>query len=52
MVVTPAGTNSYEVTVASSTGNVFSIERQADSTVDLTCTTAGTAGCPGNGRWD
>lgn len=52
LVVTPAGTDSYEVTVASTTGNVFSIERQTDSTVDLTCTTVSTAGCPSDGRWD
>lgn len=44
--------NTYEVTVASTTGNVFSIERQTNSTTDLTCTTASTAGCPANGRWD
>ena len=41
----------YKVTVTSLTGNAFSIQRKSDGTTDLTCTFAGTAGCPASGRW-
>jgi type IV pilus assembly protein PilA len=55
-VTVPAGggdtTNkSYKVSVTSATGNVFSITRHDNGTTALTCTTAGTAGCPTGGNW-
>ena len=55
-VTVPAGgadttTNSYKVSVTSSTGNVFSITRHDNGTTSLTCTTGGTAGCPTGGVW-
>jgi type IV pilus assembly protein PilA len=43
---------SYVIAVTSDTGNVFTITRHDDSTVDLTCTDDGTAGCPTGGEWD
>jgi type IV pilus assembly protein PilA len=43
---------SYKITVNSDTGNTFSVTRLDDSTVDLTCTDEGTAGCPSDGFWD
>jgi len=46
----PAG-SSYKVSVTANTGNVFSIERSNAGSTALTCTTAGTAGCPSNGNW-
>jgi type II secretion system protein G len=50
LTVTPNGAGTgYTVSVASETTNVFSITRNADGTVDYTCTAAGTAGCPGSG---
>src|SRR6266480_4522161 len=59
-VTVPAGggdtsSKSYKVSVTSSTGNVFSITRHDNGTTALTCTAAGTAGCPGTsggtGNW-
>ena len=55
-VTVPAGgadtsNNSYQVSVTSSTGNVFSITRHDNGTTSLTCTTGGTAGCPTGGVW-
>ena len=55
-VTVPAGgadtTNkSYKVSVTSQTGNVFSITRHDNGTTSLTCTNAGTAGCPTGGNW-
>ena len=55
-VAVPAGgadtsNKSYKVSVTSSTGNVFSITRHDDGTTSLTCTNAGTAGCPTGGSW-
>lgn len=44
--------NSYTVSVASETSNVFSINRAAAGTTTLTCTVAGRDGCPTGGRWD
>lgn len=41
----------YKITVESSTGNKFSIERNASSETSLTCTTKGNAGCPPSGEW-
>lgn len=41
----------YVVTVESSTGNKFSIERKASSQTFLTCTEKGKAGCPPSGEW-
>ena len=51
--VVAAGVDTYEVAVTSegSASNVFSIERLGDGTTDLTCTTAGTDGCPSGGNW-
>ena len=52
LTVTPgAGGDSYAVSVASETTNVFTITRNDDGTVDLTCTTGGEAGCPTGGDW-
>lgn len=45
-------TNSYKVTVTSSTGNTFSVERQAAGTFLYKCTVASASnrgGCPGTG---
>ena len=36
----------YKVTVTSSTGNAFSIQRNANGTTVLSCTPANTDGCP------
>src|SRR5205809_8077939 len=49
-VTVPAGgadttTNSYKVSVTSSTGNVFSITRHDHGTTSLNCTHGGTARC-------
>ena len=41
----------YTVTVASITGNTFSITRRSDGTKDMTCTFPNTGGCPANGQW-
>lgn len=43
--------SSYTVTARSETGNEFSITRNSDGTTELTCTTAGSAGCPESGEW-
>lgn len=43
---------SYTVRVTSDTANTFDITRNADGTTDLTCATAGDAGCPSDGTWD
>ena len=52
LTVNPAATDTtYKVNVTSATGNVFSIARAANGTTALTCTTAGTAGCPTGGNW-
>jgi len=45
------GGKGYKVTVESSTGNKFSIERNEKSETFLTCTKAGNAGCPPSGEW-
>jgi type IV pilus assembly protein PilA len=52
----PGGTGSpgtgYRVTVASTTGHTFSIDRAADGTTTYTCTpTTGAGGCPSGGDW-
>jgi type IV pilus assembly protein PilA len=49
----PVGTKGegYKITVESSTGNTFSIERNAESQTLLTCATKGKAGCPPSGEW-
>lgn len=50
-VVSTADT--YTVTVDSeNTPNDFSISRAANGTVTLTCTVAGSDGCPTGGNWD
>jgi type IV pilus assembly protein PilA len=43
--------STYEVQVASATGNTFKISRAANGTTSLTCATGGTAGCPTGGNW-
>lgn len=43
--------DSFTVRVQSSTGNSFDITRNSTGTTDLTCATAGTGGCPGDGTW-
>ena len=47
---TSAGTG-YTVTATSSTGNTFSITRDANGQTTFDCTTHGTAGCPSDGNW-
>jgi type IV pilus assembly protein PilA len=48
--------DTYTVTVTSETENVFNIARLDTGETELTCTDAGTAGCPGSGggtgNWD
>jgi hypothetical protein len=41
----------FALTVAASSGNVFTIVRGADPVTVRTCTTAGVRGCPRSGRW-
>jgi len=43
--------DSYRVRVTSDTGNSFDITRNDDGTTDLSCATAGVAGCPEDGSW-
>lgn len=49
--VPSASADSFTVRVQSSTGNSFDITRNGTGTVDLTCATAGEAGCPSDGTW-
>jgi hypothetical protein len=53
LTAAPVGTNGegYKLSVKSATGNVFTIERNAESKTSLTCTTKGKAGCPPSGEW-
>ena len=45
--------DTYTVTVASDNApNTFSISRAGNGTVSLTCTVAGSDGCPTGGNWD
>jgi type IV pilus assembly protein PilA len=44
--------NSFTIRVTSPTGNTFDMVRHADGTITQPCTTAGNAGCPGDGTWD
>jgi type IV pilus assembly protein PilA len=44
--VSNLGQKNYTVTVTSSTGNAFSITRNANGTIVLSCTPANTDGCP------
>jgi type IV pilus assembly protein PilA len=48
--VTAASGDSYNITVDSKTGNVFTIS-EAAGVADRTCTTGGNAGCPSGGKW-
>ena len=54
VAATDAGAG-YEVSVASTTGNVFEISRSgaagSEGQVSYTCTTGGEAGCPTGGDW-
>jgi type IV pilus assembly protein PilA len=47
-----AGTSAtgYTVTVTSKTNNKFNVVEN-NGVANRTCSTAGTAGCPGNGQW-
>lgn len=49
--VDDAGVDSYGISVSSLTGNVFTIDRRADGTSELTCTVAAAYGCPASGTW-
>jgi type II secretion system protein G len=49
--VPAAGHDTYTVRVHSATGNDFEISRLVDGRTTLTCSTAGTAGCPSTGTW-
>ncbi len=49
-VVSSAADN-YEVESESLTGNVFTITKNADGSVDRTCATGGDFGCPTAGDW-
>jgi type IV pilus assembly protein PilA len=44
--------DSFTIRVTSPTGNTFDMVRNANGTIDQPCTTAGNAGCPGDGTWD
>jgi type IV pilus assembly protein PilA len=46
-----AGSDTYELAVTSTTGNVFEIHRAPDGTRDFPCATAGRSGCPASGAW-
>ena len=46
-----AAADSYTVTATSSTGETFSIGRNAAGDTSLTCATAGDGGCPSSGDW-
>ena len=41
----------YVLTLATESGNIFSIQRNGDSTTTRTCTVAGQGGCPPSGLW-
>jgi type IV pilus assembly protein PilA len=49
--VPAVGHDTYTVRVHSATGNDFDISRLVNGSTTLTCTTAGTAGCPDSGTW-
>ena len=51
VAVISATDSEYEVRTNSATGNQFMIERFADGTNELSCTTQGHAGCPSDGIW-
>ena len=46
-----ADKESYVVTVATESGNIFSIQRNGDGTTTATCSVAGQGGCPPSGVW-
>jgi type IV pilus assembly protein PilA len=52
LTVSGISDDEYTVTVASPTGNTFSVERHANGITELSCTLSGTDGCPSDGRWD
>jgi type IV pilus assembly protein PilA len=53
LTVITAAADNYEIQVASEvTGQQFRIARDANGVTTNTCDVDGTAGCPGNGRWD
>lgn len=51
LTVVSADDDGYELRSGSPTGNTFTIERNPDGINELTCTSAGNAGCPSGGSW-
>ena len=49
--VVVAAAENYEITSTSKTGNVFTIVKNDDGTVERTCTDVGEKGCPSDGTW-
>jgi type IV pilus assembly protein PilA len=49
--VTANGTDSYTVKSTSVTGNVFTIKKNTDGSVERSCTATGKYGCPNSGSW-
>jgi type IV pilus assembly protein PilA len=52
IAVVSATDTTFKLTATSDkTNNVFTVEKKDPATVDRTCTTVGTGGCPGDGKW-
>jgi prepilin-type N-terminal cleavage/methylation domain-containing protein len=51
LTVSGVTADQYRVTIASLTGNTFTVKRNGDGTVEFTCTFASTGGCPASGHW-
>jgi hypothetical protein len=49
--VTAAAAGTYTVLGHSSSGNNFTITKNAAGTLVRTCTTTGSGGCPSSGSW-
>jgi type IV pilus assembly protein PilA len=50
--ISTATTSGYTLVGHSASGNSFTISKTgAGNTIDRTCTTTGSGGCPGNGSW-
>lgn len=47
-----ARSDAFSVRVQAATGNNFTITQNNDGTVNLTCSSADSAGCPADGTWD
>ncbi len=50
MTITGAA-DSYTIVGDSDSGNAFTLTRNADGTLDYTCTATGDGGCPSDGLW-